>query len=198
MRYVALGDSYTIGEGVSLEDSFPYLLADSLKSESINLELFDIIAKTGWTTQNFIEEWLSRYKKLNPTFSTLLIGVNDWVQGVDRKKFRNNLRHIIYSTLAVLPEGKLVLMTIPDFSVTPEGYKYARGRDISQGIYDFNQIVLEEGERRELPVVDIYPETQRMARIPELIAEDGLHPSRLEYERWKDLVLPIAKELLPT
>ena len=87
-------------------------------------------------------------------------------------------------------------MNIPDFSVTPDGPNYARGRDISAGLTSFNQIIAEEAQRRGLPVVDIFPISQQMRGRPELIAADGLHPSAEAYALWEQVIFPAAQELL--
>jgi lysophospholipase L1-like esterase len=97
----------------------------------------------------------------------------------------------------VLPNKKrLLVVTIPDFGVTPTGPKYARGRNIHEGIMQFNQIVTEESRKRGLTVVDIFPLSKRMAQDKSLVAKDGLHPSAKEYAEWEKLIFPAAMQLL--
>src|SRR5205823_345667 len=118
----------------------------------------------------------------NPTFASLLIGVNDWVQGVDETTFRNRFSYLIDQMMSILPNKKhLLVVTIPDFGVTPTGPKYARGRNISEGLTRFNQIVTEESRKRGLEVVDIFPLSKKMGEDKSLVAKDGLHPSAKEY-----------------
>src|SRR5690348_2901825 len=88
IRYVALGDSYTIGEGASPNESWPAVLTRHLKEQGIDIELVANPSATGWTTKQLIDRELPIFKDKEPNFGTLLIGVNDWVQGIDEKTFR--------------------------------------------------------------------------------------------------------------
>lgn len=195
-RYVALGDSYTIGEGVKPEEAWPSLLSAHLREHGVPIELVANPSVTGWTTQQLIEHELPVFEASQPTFATLLIGVNDWVQGVSEADFQMNLRHILDRVEAILPDSKRVLLvTIPDFSVAPEGGKYARGRDISAGIAAFNEIVRNEARWRALEYVDIFPLSRRL-RGPEYMAADNLHPSAAAYARWEESIFPAALGLL--
>ena len=197
LRYVALGDSYTIGEGVEESQRFPNHLVLGLVKAGIPVELIANPAQTGWTTEDVLNRELPLFEKSNPQFATLLIGVNDWVQGFTKDRFRGNFVLILERMLAVLPSSRrLVVVTIPDFSKTPEGSKYARGRDISAGIAAFNAVILEESWKKGVASVDIFGLSQEMNNDTSLIAEDGLHPSGLEYELWAKKALPVALELL--
>ena len=97
----------------------------------------------------------------------------------------------------VLPNDKrLLVVNIPDFSVTPDGPKYARGRDISAGLASFNEIIAEEARRRGLRMVDIFPASQEMRDHRELVSADRLHPSAKTYAQWEAIIFPVAQELL--
>ena len=197
IRYVAIGDSYTIGEGAKPDEAWPNLLTKHLNERGIKIELLANPSVTGWTTQNAIERELPVYVEKKPTFATLLIGVNDWVQGVDEKTFRERLVTLMDRMLELLPDKKrLLVITIPDFGVTPTGPRYSRGRNISDGISSFNKIVAEEAKKRDLRVVDIFPLSKQMQNDRSLVAEDGLHPSAKEYAEWETIILPVALELL--
>ena len=159
--------------------------------------LFRIPRGTGWTTQDAIERELPLFRAARPDFGTLMIGVNDWVQAVDKATFRRRLAHLLDEMLKVLPNEKcLLVINIPDFSVTPDGPNYARGRDISAGLASFNRITTDEARKRRVRVVDIFPLSQKMRGRPELIAADGLHPSAKTYALWEELIFPTARELL--
>jgi lysophospholipase L1-like esterase len=197
IRYAVIGDSYSCGEGAKPTESWPALLTQHLKSQGINVELVSNPSVTGWTTKDAIDKELPKYVNSNPNFATLLIGVNDWVQGVDETAFRNRLSYLLDSMLAVLPNKKrLLVVTIPDFGVTPTGPKYARGRNIHEGITQFNKIVTEEAHKRGLQVVDIFPLSKSMGHDKSLVAEDGLHPSAKAYAEWEKIIFPAAHELL--
>lgn len=197
IRYVALGDSYTICTGATEVQSWPVLLSKHLKESKVNVELISNPSQNGWTSQNLIDRELPVLDKSKATFVTLLIGVNDWVQGVDAKTFQKNLVKIIDHIQAQLPDkSKLVLITIPDFGVTSTGARYSGGRDISKGISEFNAIILEEAKKRNLKTVDIFSISKEMGKDNSLVAADGLHPSAKEYAIWETLIYPVALSLL--
>jgi lysophospholipase L1-like esterase len=197
IKYVALGDSYTIGEGAKPGEAFPDLLTKHLKKNGIEIVLSANPSITGWTTEDLIEKEIPVFDRIKPDFVTLLIGVNDWVQGIDSGTFHKNLNYIIDHGQSLLPDkSKVLLITIPDFGITPTGKMYSEGRDISKGITDFNNIIKSEAIKRNLPVVDIFPESQKMGGNSELIANDGLHPSAQEYASWEKLIYPLAFKLL--
>lgn len=197
IRYVALGDSYTIGEGASEAESWPMVLTNHLNAEGVAITLVANPSVTGWTTADLIANELSVYDTARPTFATLLIGVNDWVQGVDKATFTKNLITILDHMQAKLPnKHHLVLVTIPDFGQTPSGERYGNGRDISSGISEFNDVIKEEGRKRSLPVVDIFPLSKGVKDTADLVAFDGLHPSAKEYALWEKEIYPVVKATL--
>jgi lysophospholipase L1-like esterase len=197
IRYVAIGDSYSIGEGASPSESWPAVLTRHLNAQGVHVDLVANPSVTGWTTQQAIDHEIPIFLKAKPNFATLQIGVNDWVQGIDEETFRKRFTSLVDQMLAVLPNKKrLLIVTIPDFGVTPTCSQYARGRDISQGIASFNQIVTEESAKRSLHVVDIFELTKKMGEDRSLIAADGLHPSAKEYAEWEKIIFPTALELL--
>ena len=197
IRYAVIGDSYSCGEGAKPGESWPSLLTQHLKGQGLNVDLVSNPSVTGWTAKDAIDKELPKFVNSNPNFATLLIGVNDWVQGVDELSFRNRLSYLVDSMLAVLPNKKLLLVvTIPDFGVTPSGHKYSRGRNIHEGIMQFNRIVTDEARKRGLQVVDIFPLSKKMGEDKSLVAKDGLHPSAKAYAEWEKIIFPAALELL--
>ena len=197
IRYVAIGDSYSIGEGASPNESWPALMTRHLKAQGVDVDLVANPSVTGWTAKQAIDRELPIFVESKPNFATLLIGVNDWVQGVDDATFRKHFTYLLDRMLEVLPNKKrLLVVTIPDFGVTPTGPKYARGRNIHEGIAQFNQIVSEEAKKRGLHVVDIFPLSKKMGEDKSLVAKDGLHPSAKEYAEWEKIIFSAALELL--
>ncbi len=197
IRYVALGDSYTIGEGAGQENSWPALLTGHLKQEGIPIDLVAQLAQTGWTTQNLIDLYLPVFEASQPRFATLLIGVNDWVQGIDSETFRSHVKLLLSRMQEILPQkDHLLVINIPDFSVTPYGHNYSLGRDISSGISEFNAIILEEAAALGLKVVDIFAISQQMGQDARLVSSDGLHPSPEEYAIWERIIYPEAYRIL--
>src|SRR6202040_1922088 len=197
IRYAVIGDSYSCGEGASPKESWPTLLTQHLNAQGLHVDLVSNPSVTGWTTKDPIDRELPKFVNSNPNFASLLIGVNDWVQGVDEATFRNRFSYLLDQMLAVLPNKKrLLVVTIPDFGVTPIGPKYSRSRNIHEGIMHFNQIVTEEARKRGLSVVDIFPLSKKMGQDKSLVAKDGLHPSAKEYAEWEKIILPVVLELL--
>jgi lysophospholipase L1-like esterase len=197
IRYVALGDSYTICEGASAAESWPVILSTHLCEKGVQTKLVANPSRTGWTTQNLIDRELSIFDTSKADFVTLLIGVNDWVQGVSKAVFEKNLKYILDHVQSGLKDkSRLVLINIPDFSVVPAAAYFNDGRDISKGIAEFNAVIREEAEKRKLKLVDLFPLSQQMKGKPELVAKDGLHPSAKEYALWEALILPVADAVL--
>ncbi len=197
IRYIALGDSYTIGTGAKEEQAWPVLLTKHLKENKVNIELAANPARNGFTTLDLIDNELPVLDKLKPTFVTLLIGVNDWVRGTDAVAFQKNLIFILDHIQKALPDkSRLVLITIPDFGVTPTGANYSSGRDISKGISEFNTIIKAEAVKRSLKTVDLFETSKAMKTNSDLVAEDGLHPSAKEYAIWETLIYPVVHDLL--
>jgi len=197
VRYAVIGDSYSCGEGATPKESWPAIMTQHFNAQGLHVDLVANPSVTGWTTKEAIDRELPVFLNSNPNFATLLIGVNDWVQGVDETTFRNRFSYLIDQMLAVLPNKKhLLVVTIPDFGVTPTGPKYSRGRNISEGIASFNKIITDESMKRGLRVVDIFALSKKMGQDKSLVAKDGLHPSAKEYAEWEKIIFPVALELL--
>ncbi len=192
LRYVALGDSYTIGQGIPSDESFPSQLVRVFAEESIPVTLVANPSRTGFTTQNLIDQELPIFERAKPDAVTILIGVNDWVQGVSEERFRTNVAHIFDAVLETLPRERVLVISIPDFSVMPIGKTFSLGRDISSGLARFNTIIQEEAEKRTLKTVDIFPLSQTLSES-RFIAPDGLHPSKEAYALWVQEMLPSAR-----
>jgi acyl-CoA thioesterase I len=196
VRYVALGDSYTICEGASWEESWPVLLQKHLAEKNKKINLVANPSRTGWTTQDLIDRELPVFDTCDAQIVTILIGVNDWVQGVKPEVFRANLVKILDHVQGKLPDkSRVILITIPDFGVTPTGKFYSGGRNISQGLTEFNTIIRAEATKRGLPLVDIFEVSKQMGNDSSLVAKDGLHPSAKEYAIWETMILPEFEKL---
>jgi lysophospholipase L1-like esterase len=197
IRYAVIGDSYSIGEGATERESWPALLAQRLTKSGRPVALVANPSRTGWTTADAIEYELPSFRKARPNFATLMLGANDWVQGVEETTFRERMAHLMEEMLRVLPnEKRLLVINIPDFSVTPDGPTYARGRDIAAGLTKFNQVIAEEAKQRRVPTVNIFPLSQKMGGDRSLVAVDGLHPSTKAYAQWAEFIFPVAWKLL--
>ena len=195
--YLPLGDSYTIGEGALPNEAWPNILVDNLQKNDIDIELISNPSVTGWTTQQLIDNELPIFDDKKPNFTTLLIGVNDWVQEVNIADFEKNFIYILDHIQSKMEDiSKIVIVTIPDFGVTSDGAKYGKGRNISDGLSEFNNIIKKHAKTRKLPCIDIFPISKRMGTEPDLVAEDNLHGSAKMYSLWEKLIRPKVFELL--
>jgi lysophospholipase L1-like esterase len=183
-RYLALGDSYTIGESVDASERFPVQLARAL-----NLGEPQIIAKTGWTT----DELNAAIDAANPEgpfdLVTLLIGVNNQYRGRSADEYRTQFAALLQRAIGFAggDASKVVVVSIPDWGVTP----FAEGRDratIAAEIDQFNAINRDEAQRAGAKWVDITPISR--GSDPALVAPDGLHPSGKQYAAWANAIAP--------
>jgi lysophospholipase L1-like esterase len=194
-RFVPLGDSYTKGEGTTSENSWPSLLIKHLQQDGIDITLVTNAAQSGWTTQEALELELAEFKMGKPNIATLMIGANDLVQGVSLEEFRRRFAVLLDEMLAILPQkDKLVVITLPDFSSTPVGKAYNGAITLKQGIRQYNAVIVNEAKKRRLTVVDLYGVSKAIEKHPEMVSEDGLHPSALGYAEWEKHIYPVMKK----
>jgi len=197
MRFLALGDSYTIGESVAPAERWPMRLAALLRAEGIPIEDPLIIATTGWTT----DELWAGIDRAAPTglfdLVSLLIGVNNQYRARSQDEYHRQFADLLKRAIEFAggKPGRVLVLSIPDWGVTP----FAAGRDrarIAAEIDAFNAINRGEAERRGARYVDVTPISRQAAADASLIAEDGLHPSGQMYAEWARLALPSARQVL--
>lgn len=191
LTFLALGDSYTIGEGVREAERWPVQLSSLLNAAGINVQSPLIIARTGWTTDDLMAE-LDR-RAINDTFDlvSLLIGVNNQYRGRPSAQFRTELIQLINRAIRYAggDSTKLFLVSIPDWGVTP----FASGRDhvrIAREIDEYNEVIRQEAEARKLLFFNITDISRLAASDNTLLADDRLHPSGKMYRMWVELMLP--------
>lgn len=191
--YLALGDSYTIGEQVAIQSSFPYQLADCLNRNGLVLGVPKIIATTGWTSgelQNAINN-----SGLNQMFDivTLLIGVNNQYRGEPSERYRVEFKALLQTAIdfANGNKARVFVLSIPDWGTTP--YALNRGCDleeIAEEIDAFNAIKKEETIALGVSYTDITAASRKAANDIGLLAPDGLHYSAKMYAEWVELLIP--------
>jgi lysophospholipase L1-like esterase len=189
--WLALGDSYTIGQSVSESERFPAQTANLLKLSGINISDPDYIAATGWTTNSLSNAILSRNPVPHDVVS-LLIGVNDQYQTHDTSGYRQRFTSLLVKAIE-LAQGKnekVFVLSIPDYSVTPFALGYDTAR-IRMEIDWFNNINKSVTTLFNCNYLDITASTRDGRNDPTLIAGDGLHPSGKEYKRWADKLAPM-------
>lgn len=194
--FLALGDSYTIGEGADEHERWPVQLADRLCDIGLPVHRPRIIAKTGWTTDELLAEIDAADLASNWDLVTLLAGVNDQYRGLGVDRYRQTFTVLFERALGFtkLP-GRLIVLSIPDWGVTP----FAEGRDrtaIANEIDDFNAVARQVAQAAGARFVDITPSSKLAATDPGLLVSDGLHPSGAMYRAWAELVLPVAARAL--
>ena len=195
--YLALGDSYTIGESVLPSENFPNQTVQLLTQSGYNFKSAEIIAKTGWTTDE-LQNSINSHTFTPPyDIVTLLIGVNNQYRGrpVDTYKpeFENLLRRAIQ--FAGGKTDHVIVLSIPDWGVTP----FANGRDraqIAREIDEYNSAKKTISENYKVNFIDITSLTREAANDLSLLAADGLHPSAKEYKRWSEKLADKIKALI--
>jgi len=197
VRVLALGDSYTIGEGVAEPDRWPVRLAAMLRARGLNVAAPNIIARTGWTTDDLSAGIDAARPDSTYDLVTLLIGVNNQYRGRSEGEYRTQFRELLDRAIAFAGgrASHVLIVSIPDWGVTP----FANGRDrpaIARAIDRFNAVNREEADHRGVHYADITPLSRRAAGDPLRVVADGLHPSATMYAKWLDVIFPIALRIL--
>jgi lysophospholipase L1-like esterase len=195
-KYLALGDSYTIGQSIPLDMSFPYQLARLLGQVPANNPA--IIAATGWTTNNLINA-IDQNGVQNKKYDivTLLIGVNDQYQGISTSIYSNNFSKLLNTAISLANNkvNRVFVISIPDYSVTPFA-AYANRDKIASEIDQFNAINKQITQAAGVTYLNITDISRTAATEPDLIASDGLHPSAKMYGLWMQRLEPLVRSAL--
>jgi lysophospholipase L1-like esterase len=193
VRYVALGDSYTIGTSVTEGERWPNQLVDRVGA----LELVGNPAANGSTSMDLIEDQLPQLDALRPELVSVLIGVNDVVQDIGDSQYAGNVAIILEELLRRLPPSRIVCVATPDYTVTPSGGAYGDPALQSDAIVRVNAILREACDARRIRFVpEIFEISQAALDDPSLVADDGLHPSGEQYRRWVEVIAPVVEELI--
>jgi len=193
ITYLALGDSYTIGQSVPLDQSYPYQLSSALNKNSIKAAPPTIIATTGWTTDELINA-ISSSGITSKKFGivTLLIGVNDQYRGLSQSDYGEKFAQVLNTAIDFANGNpvRVFVLSIPDYGVTP----FANGQEavIGPQIDQFNGINRTISLKAGVNYLDITQISRTAATDPSLIASDGLHPSAKMYQLWVNLLEPMV------
>jgi lysophospholipase L1-like esterase len=194
--FLALGDSYTIGESVRESDRWPVQLVARLREHGIVIDAPRIIATTGWTTDELSAAMDDTTFAPPYALVTLMIGVNNQYRGRDVQEYREQFDALLVRAIHLAGDDatRVIVLSIPDWGATPFGH--ASGRElahVSVQIGAFNAAAQSAASARGAAWVDVTPVSREVTNHPELAAHDGLHPSAAMYARWVELVLPIAE-----
>lgn len=192
--YLALGDSYTIGESVPLHENFPSLAIQLFRKAGHDANAPEILAKTGWTTDELLSA-INNHRFLKTyDFVSLLIGVNNQYRGLSITEYKNEFESLL--RLAIVFAGNnashVVVLSIPDWGVTA----FAEGRDrskIATEIDAYNAVNKEIAVKNNVQYIDITPLTREATNDASLLASDGLHPSGKDYQRWAERMVAFFK-----
>jgi len=198
-RFLALGDSYTIGEGVAAADRWPAQLAAALKRADVAIDEPEILARTGWTTDELAEA-MHRHR-FHPPYAlvTLLIGVNNQYRGLDLQNYRDQFRVLLERAIELADHKPqhVIVVSIPDWGVTRFGRE--SGRDaarIARDIDLYNAANAQIAASLGVHYVDVTAFSREGGDHADVLVDDGLHPSAAMYGRWTEAILPVAKQVL--
>jgi lysophospholipase L1-like esterase len=195
--YLALGDSYTIGQSVSDVERFPNQAVEILRAQNFKITEPKIIAVTGWTTSDLLNALDAYPPQNNYSLVSLLIGVNNQYQNRNIDEYKKEFASLVNRAISYAGNNKtrVFVLSIPDYSVTP----FAQNSDtqkIAIEIDSFNLANKIIATQLGVNYLDITPVSREAKNDPSLIANDGLHPSGLQYKRWADLLAPMMKKVL--
>ncbi len=200
MPFLALGDSYTIGESVESAGRWPVQLAAALRADGVAIEDPRIIARTGWTTDE-LSAAIDATETLRDDYGlvTLLIGVNDQYRGRGVDEYTHAFAILLERAIGFAGRrtDRVLVLAIPDWGVTP--FAAQSGRDtaaIARELDTYNAAAAKICARRGVAFVDIAPMSRERGAESAMLADDGLHPSAAMYAQWASLALPVARRIL--
>jgi len=190
--YLALGDSYTIGESVPENQRWPSQLTKLLSEKNIHISLPRIIAKTGWTAKELKTEINNSKLDYPYDWVSLLIGVNNQYQGKSLKEFKEHFEILLSDAITFAGDNKeqVFVVSIPDWGVMPFSKNLDKEK-IAKEIDDFNQVIYEVCVFKGVHFVDITPISRSANNRKDFIAKDSLHPSGVQYTAWVQKIIPL-------
>lgn len=197
-KYLALGDSYTIGESVCGDCNYPKQLADSLNNTLKEKTSVKIIAKTGWTTTDLLGAIAAENPSKDYDLVTLLIGVNNQYQGKTFSLYEEEFPKLLDMAIGFAKGKKenVIVLSIPDYAFTPFGQKSGKAEKITSELKNYNAFAEMISKEKGVRFENITPITQKGLENPTLVAPDGLHPSEVAYKKFVDQLFPFAKIIL--
>ncbi len=199
LRFLALGDSYTIGQSVPEADRWPVQLADMLRERGFKVDDPEIVAQTGWTTRDLAKAIESRDLQADYQLVSLLIGVNNQYRGQSESDYAGDFAELLDQSIQFAggDKNRVIVLSIPDWGVTPYGANF-NPAVVSEEIDRFNAINRQITEEASIAYIDVTPVSRKAVDNPALIADDNLHPSGAMYGEWAKLALPAACAALST
>lgn len=193
VRYLALGDSYTIGQGVDSLDRWPNQLSAQLISNGIDVQKTDIIAQTGWRTSNLLNA-IGNNSIEDYNLISLLIGVNNQFWGEPFDIFQSEFDSLLNITIDLVGKNRLFIVSIPDYGVTPFGSN--NSENIAEDIDLYNNYIQERCAYEGVAFINITEISRLLGDSEGALASDNLHPSGSQYAQWVNQILPIVLDLI--
>ncbi|MCH2451041.1 MAG: SGNH/GDSL hydrolase family protein [Gracilimonas sp.] len=197
ISYLALGDSYTIGTGIDVEENWPMQLSDLLKDNNLTVRNTKIIAANGWTTTDLKKGIQDENPDSSYNMVSLLVGVNNQYQGLDIELYKTEFRELLEQSIAFAngDTGKVFVVSIPNYGVTPFG-KLRDAEKVTREIASYNEIAKNISAEYGIPFVNITPISEMAEDDRDLLASDDLHPSAKMYGMWVKEIMPTVTQLL--
>ncbi|MEM9326542.1 MAG: SGNH/GDSL hydrolase family protein [Bacteroidota bacterium] len=197
ITFLALGDSYTIGERVRVDQRWPVQLAERLRGQGVEMEDPRIVAVTGWTTDELASGIEKAQLAERYDWVSLLIGVNNQYRGYEFSQYEQEFEELLQQAIAFASgdTSRVFVVSIPDYGVTP----FAEERDpekIGKEIDQYNAYAKELATSRGVKYFDITPISREAKDDLELVADDQLHPSGKMYTRWVDMIFPWVYDIM--
>ena len=193
IQYLALGDSYTIGQGVDTLDRWPNQLSSKLEQDGFTIEKTDIIAQTGWKTSDLLNA-IEDSSLENYNLMSLLIGVNNQFSGIPFEIYANEFDELINQMIDAVGSNRIFVVSIPDYGVTPFGSN--NSETIAQELDDYNEYARSRCQALNIPYIDITEISRTLGASDGALASDNLHPSGIQYAEWVEEIGPAVIEII--
>lgn len=194
VKYLALGDSYTIGSGIDSVQGWPVQLSEILDSNDYSVEALQVIARLGWRTDNLLAA-IEDTPRDSFNLVSLLIGVNNQFQGRPFDYFQTQFDSLLQEAILLSGESSRVfVVSIPDYGVTPFGQSNAE--QIGAELDQYNAYMEQQARVFEIPFINITELSRELGNSEGALAPDNLHPSALQYSQWVELIYPVVDSLL--
>ncbi|MBQ0735278.1 SGNH/GDSL hydrolase family protein [Aquimarina celericrescens] len=192
--FLALGDSYTIGQGVKQEESWPYQLKTATRTSKNKIENLTVIARTGWTTTDLLDA-IQEQSPSNHDLVSLLIGVNNQFQGGSFSTFQEEFDTLLDIAINLANSNtKVMVVSIPDYGVTPFGIN--NSEIIAKELDNYNEYIKQQCTANKIAFVDVTTISRNLGASENALADDRLHPSGYQYNLWVEKMIPIIEEIL--
>lgn len=193
IQYLALGDSYTIGQGVDTLDRWPNQLSSKLEQDGYTIEKTDIIAQTGWKTSDLLNA-IEDSSLENYNLMSLLIGVNNQFSGIPFEIYANEFNELINKMIDAVGSNRIFVVSIPDYGVTPFGSN--NSETIAQELDDYNEYARSRCQALNIPYINITEISRTLGASDGALASDNLHPSGIQYAEWVEEIAPAVTEII--